>query len=130
MTWDEAIAEYTFDCKIRKLSPKTISNYTKQLRYFQRYVQANYKLEKVEKVQTFHIKQFLSQMDDKGLKPQYVNDNLKVLKTFYFYLVREHYNQNNLCEHFEVAYILLFQICLRHLQISLSKRFCYPQNQF
>ena len=27
----EAIREFSFECKIRKLSPKTISNYRKQL---------------------------------------------------------------------------------------------------
>ena len=32
MLWNEAIAEYGFDCKVRKLSPKTIENYQKQLR--------------------------------------------------------------------------------------------------
>ena len=91
MYWDEAIAEYGFDCKVRKLSPKTIDNYLKQLRYFKRFIVAQYKLEKVEKVQPLHIKQFLSQMDDKGCKPRYINDLLKVLKTFYYYLQREGY---------------------------------------
>ena len=33
MYMKDAIAEYGFDCRIRKLSPKTIDCYTKQLRY-------------------------------------------------------------------------------------------------
>lgn len=33
MQFSEAIMEYSFDCKIRKLSAKTIENYQKQLRY-------------------------------------------------------------------------------------------------
>ena len=33
MTLDEAAKEFEFDCKIRHLSPKTIDNYGKQLRY-------------------------------------------------------------------------------------------------
>ena len=37
MTLDEAIQEFEFDCKIRHLSPKTIDNYKKQLRYFERF---------------------------------------------------------------------------------------------
>ena len=36
MTLDEAIQEFEFDCKIRHLSPKTIDNYKKQLRYCRR----------------------------------------------------------------------------------------------
>ena len=35
MYMKDAIAEYGFDCRIRKLSPNTVNNYTKQLRYFQ-----------------------------------------------------------------------------------------------
>ena len=34
----DAITEYCFDCKVRKLSPKSISNYQKQLMYLQRYM--------------------------------------------------------------------------------------------
>lgn len=33
MNWNDGITEFGFDCKVRKLSPKTISNYTKQLWY-------------------------------------------------------------------------------------------------
>ena len=33
MQWSEGIQEFGFDCKVRKLSPKTIDNYSKQLRY-------------------------------------------------------------------------------------------------
>ena len=38
MTMAEAIQEFGFDCKIRKLSPKTIANYQKQVKYLQRYL--------------------------------------------------------------------------------------------
>ncbi len=89
MNWNDGITEFGFDCKVRKLSPKTISNYTKQLWYFQRFVKAEFNLERIEKVKRVHIKQFLSSMDDKGRKPRYINDLLKVIKTFYNYLVRE-----------------------------------------
>ena len=37
MQFSEAIMEYSFDCKIRKLSAKTIENYQKQLRYHHGY---------------------------------------------------------------------------------------------
>ena len=50
MLWKEAITEYGFDCKVRKLSPKTIENYSKQLRYFQRYLQSEFEITKIEEV--------------------------------------------------------------------------------
>ena len=37
MEINAVIQEFGFDCKIRKLSPKTIENYQKQLTYLQRY---------------------------------------------------------------------------------------------
>ena len=36
MHFSDAITEYSFDCKVRKPSAKTISNYQKQLRYLHR----------------------------------------------------------------------------------------------
>ena len=45
MNWNDGITEFGFDCKVRKLSPKTISNYTKQLWYFQRFVKAEFNID-------------------------------------------------------------------------------------
>ena len=89
MTLDEAIQEFEFDCKIRHLSPKTIDNYKKQLRYFERFLANELSITSVEDVKPSHIKSFLSKMDDAGRKPQYINDLLKVYKTFFNYLESE-----------------------------------------
>ncbi|MBQ8952782.1 MAG: tyrosine-type recombinase/integrase [Clostridia bacterium] len=89
MQWSEGIQEFGFDCKVRKLSPKTIDNYSKQLRYFQRYLQSEFELVEIEKVKAYHVKQFLAWMDDKGRQPRYINDLLKVFKTFFNYMVKE-----------------------------------------
>ena len=89
MTLDEAIQEFEFDCKIRHLSPKTIDNYKKQLRYFERFLTNELSITSVEDVKPSHIKSFLSKMDDAGRKPQYINDLLKVYKTFFNYLESE-----------------------------------------
>ena len=71
MTLDEAAKEFEFDCKIRHLSPKTIDNYGKQLRYLQRFLEKEFSISTVEDVKPSHIKRFLSMMDDAGRKPQY-----------------------------------------------------------
>jgi integrase/recombinase XerD len=81
--------EYSFDCKIRKLSPKTIENYQKQLTYLQRYLADEHNTTLIEAVRSIHIKQFLAMMDEKGRKPQYINDLLKVFKTFFNYCEKE-----------------------------------------
>ena len=89
MTLDEAAKEFEFDCKIRHLSPKTIDNYGKQIRYLQRFLKNEFSISTVEDVKPSHIKRFLSMMDDAGRKPQYINDLLKVFKTFFNYLEAE-----------------------------------------
>ena len=78
MRFSEAIQEYGFDCRARKLSDKTIGNYQKQLRYLHRHLEAEYRVFEVAEVRSLHIKQFLVSMDDKGRKPRYINDLLKV----------------------------------------------------
>lgn len=94
MQFEEAIREYGFDCKIRKLSAKTIDNYQKQLRYLQRYLEQEYGVKEVEEIRAYQIKEFLSMMDDKQRKPRYINDLLKVFQTFFNYLKKE----GHICE--------------------------------
>ena len=83
MFMSEAITEFGFDCKIRKLSPKTISNYQKQLKYLQRYLDSEFGVKEVDAIKSIHIKQFLAMKDDQGRKACYINDLLKVFKTFF-----------------------------------------------
>ena len=45
--------------------------------YLLRYLEAEFRVNQMEGVRTFHIKQFLVDMADKGRKPQYINDLLK-----------------------------------------------------
>ena len=86
---DKAAKEFEYDCKIRHLSPKTIDNYGKQLRYLQRFLEKEFSISSIEDVKPSHIKRFLAMMDDAGRKPQYINDLLKVYKTFFNYLESE-----------------------------------------
>ena len=89
MTINEAVKEFEYDCKIRHLSPKTIDNYGKQLRYLQRFLEKEFSISSIEDVKPSYIKRFLTMMDDAGRKPQYINDLLKVYKTFFNYLESE-----------------------------------------
>ena len=86
---DKAAKEFEYDCKIRHLSPKTIDNYGKQLRYLQRFLEKEFSISSIDDVKPSHIKRFLAMMDDAGRKPQYINDLLKVYKTFFNYLESE-----------------------------------------
>ncbi len=74
MTITDAIQEFGFDCKIRKLSPKTISNYQKQLKYLQRYLNSEFKITEIEDIKSIHIKQFLALKDDQKCKARYIKE--------------------------------------------------------
>ena len=89
MKMEDAIVEFGFDCKVRKLSEKTVSNYQKQLRYIQKYLKDEFQITEVEEVKPYHLKQFLAMMDDRKRKARYINDLLKVFKTFFNYMVKE-----------------------------------------
>ena len=60
MKMEDAIVEFGFDCKVRKLSEKTVSNYQKQLRYIQKYLKDEFQITEVEEVKPYHLKQFLA----------------------------------------------------------------------
>ena len=86
-----AIKEYEFDCKARKLGVNTIQGYMRMLRYLMDYLDREYDITQIKDVKPFHIKHFLLLKQEEGKKPQYINDLLKVYKTFFRYLEEEEY---------------------------------------
>lgn len=87
----DAIDEYEMDCKVRKLSKRSIRNYRVLLMILARYEQERFNVIDLEKVKPIHIKQFILWMEEKGRKPRYVNDLLKVFRTFFYYCIGEQY---------------------------------------
>ena len=85
MQLKDAIQEFVLECKVRRLVPRTIDNYGKHLRYLTNYLTAEYQLEKLEDIKSAHIKKFLLMKEEQGCKPHYINDLLKVFKTFFRY---------------------------------------------
>ena len=71
MTFHDASKEFELDCKVRHLSPKTIDNYTKQLRYLENQLSGEFSILNIEDVKPAHIKSFMAKMDDAGRKPQW-----------------------------------------------------------
>lgn len=91
MLLSDACTEYLFSCQVRRLSPKTIDNYRKQILYWQRYLDEVCSVQEVEKVRPIHIKNFISMRQQDHRKPAYINDLLKVFRSFYNYCVEESY---------------------------------------
>ncbi|MEA4999874.1 MAG: tyrosine-type recombinase/integrase [Candidatus Limiplasma sp.] len=91
----DAAKEFIFDCKVRKLSEATIYGYQKQIEYLVKYIETNYNIKTAEAVKSVHIKQFLLMMEERGRKPQYINDLLKVYKVFFKYCAQEEHIASN-----------------------------------
>ena len=77
--------EFVFHCQCRKLSPKTVRNYSKQIGYLLRFLEAEKGISEIEAVEPRQIKEFLLKMDRSGHTPNYVNDLLKAYKVFFRY---------------------------------------------
>ena len=75
--------EFSFHCQSRKLSPRTIKNYTKQIDYLLRFLQEEKRTIHIEDVTSKDIKEFLVKMSKLGRSANYVNDLLKAYKVFF-----------------------------------------------
>ncbi len=91
MLLQDAVTEYLVDCRIRRMSPRTIRNYRMLLSLLVKRESLVENTTELEKVQTAHLKRYLLQMEEAGRKPQYINDMLKVMKVFFKYCALEGY---------------------------------------
>lgn len=83
--------EFLFHCKYRKLSPKTVKNYEKQIGYFLRFLEQGKGITEIEQVEPRFIKEFLMNMSATGHTANYVNDLLKAYKVWFRYAYEEQY---------------------------------------
>ena len=83
--------EFVFHCQCRKLSERTIRNYTKQINYLLRFLEQQHNISTIQQVHPRHIKEFLLNMTKAGRTTNYVNDLLKAFKVFFRYAFDEGY---------------------------------------
>lgn len=85
--------EFAFHCECRKLSPRTVKNYTKQIDYLLRFLETEKSVVHIEDVEAKQIKEFLLSMTKAGRTANYVNDLLKAYKVFFRYAFEEEYTK-------------------------------------
>ncbi len=88
----ELIHEFLFDCKVRELSDLTVHNYEKQLNKFRHFVRENFEVILFEDLKPYHVKQYISSLQERECKPAYINDLLKAVKCMCTYAQREGYS--------------------------------------
>lgn len=91
MLLKDLLLEFEFNCQVRKLSPRTVDNYKKQIQYLLNFLEQEYSVTVLEEVEPTMIKRFLVTMTNLGRKPSYVNDLLKAFKCYFKYAVEEEY---------------------------------------
>lgn len=97
MLFRDVIAEFHFDCQVRKLSAKTIKLYDRQLEYLAAYIEKSAGVTMIADVRSVHIKRFLVEKAEAGRKPQYINDLLKAFKVFFKYCHQEGHTSTDPC---------------------------------
>lgn len=98
MLLTDAAKEFEFNCQCRKLSDKTIRNYGKLIGYLLDYLKEQHKVLCLEDVRPMYIKVYLMMLQERGAKPQYINDQLKAFKVLFRYLYEEGYTDSILTE--------------------------------
>ncbi len=98
MLLKDAAKEFEFNCKCRKLSDKTIKNYSKLISYLLNYLRDKHQILTLEDTRPVYIKGYLIELQEKGKKPQYINDQLKAFKVLFRYLYEEGYTDTILTE--------------------------------
>lgn len=101
MLLTDAAKEFEFNCQCRKLSDKTIRNYGKLIGYLLDYLKEQHKVLCLEDVRPMYIKAYLMMLQERGAKPQYINDQLKAFKVLFRYLYEEGYTDSILTERIE-----------------------------
>lgn len=88
------IDEFIFNCESRNLSDGTIKRYKKMLKIFKEYLDIK-RVDDIEKIKVFHIRNFLIAQKQKGRKESYINVHLKVIRAFFVFLNEEEYLDDN-----------------------------------
>ena len=86
------------ECEIRKLAPKAIEGYKKLLRAMLLWLSANERCEHLSDLTPMHYKRCLLHKEKNGASPQYINDILRVMRTFSRFLYDEGYTPKLLTE--------------------------------
>lgn len=97
MLLEDILEEFIYDCRIRNLSERTIKGYKNNNLKFIKFLESEFSINKVFKVNSKHIKMYFSLLKKQGLTEVYINSILKCLRVFFRYCIHEEYIENNPC---------------------------------
>ena len=82
--------EFLYDCECRHLAKGSLRNYRASTRFLLEFLERK-QITELEDVRPRHLRDLLKEKQDAGNTPRYINDLLKVWRTWFNYLVEEGY---------------------------------------
>lgn len=82
--------EFLYDCECRHLAKGSLRNYRAATRFLVDFLESKH-ITELEEVKPHHIRDLMKEKQDMGSTPRYINDLLKVWRTWFNYLVTEGY---------------------------------------
>lgn len=88
---EDVIKEFLFDCRMRKLSERTIKGYKNNNLAMFKFVKQEYGITELEETNHIAIKGYIEFLTKKGLSEVYINGLIKCFKAYFIYCKREQY---------------------------------------
>lgn len=95
MLLQDVLKEFIFDCKLRKLSERTIKGYKNNLLRFFKFIASEYNITELEELVPPVIKGYISHLSSLGRKETYINGIIKNMRAFFKYCNDEEYIKKN-----------------------------------
>lgn len=91
----DVLKEFIFDCKMRKLSDRTVKSYRNNNLALFKFIKDEYDITELEEVNHLHVKGYIQYLTDKKLSEIYINTIVRTFRAYFRYAVEEHYILKN-----------------------------------
>lgn len=91
MRLEDALKEFIYDCRLRKMSERTIKGYRNNTAKMIHYLDSQHAITELEEVTAVHIKTYLNYLVSLKRKETYINSLIKAFRSFFHYCVFEAY---------------------------------------
>ncbi len=95
MLLEDVLKEFIFECKMRKLSPRTVQSYQNANLRMMKFIREEYNITELEETHHLAIKGYIEYQTKQGRAETYINRNIVCYKCFFDYCVKEGYISTN-----------------------------------
>ncbi len=91
----DVLKEFLFDCKMRKLSERTLKSYRNNNLKMFRFIENEYGITELEETNHIAIRGYIEYLTKRSLKETYINGLIKCFRSYFSYALRENYIYKN-----------------------------------